>query len=174
MLIFILGMTLKINAQKRALLNENQTLKFLIELKNEVITENRKTIDYLTLKIDTLETVITSLVIVNNITATMYHPTVEQCDSDPNITADGSVINIPQASKHRWIAVSQDLLHFNGGPFRYGDDVVLISKIKGKSKILGKYSVRDTMNKKWKKKIDILETPGTDIYKLSNITMIKI
>ena len=45
-----------------------------------------------------------------NVTVTMYHPTRQQTDSTPNITADGTKINIWKASKYRYVAVSRDLL----------------------------------------------------------------
>ena len=53
----------------------------------------------------------------------MYHPVEAQCDDTPLNTADGSRIDPYCVSEWNWIAVSQDLLWFNGGPFRYGDSV---------------------------------------------------
>ena len=56
-----------------------------------------------------------------NVTVTTYNPTRQQCDSTPNITADGTRINIRKASEYRYVALSRDLLARWGGPFDYGD-----------------------------------------------------
>ena len=50
------------------------------------------------------------------VTVTMYNPTKGQCDSTPNITADGTRINPKKASSYRYIALSRDLLSRWGGP----------------------------------------------------------
>ena len=102
-----------------------------------------------------------------NVTVTMYHPTRQQTDSTPNITADGTKINIWKASKYRYVAVSRDLLSRWGGPLNYGDWIV----IEGAGKNSGVYQVRDTMNPKWVKRVDILKTPGTKQFKYDNITL---
>jgi hypothetical protein len=99
----------------------------------------------------------------------MYNPVLEQCDADPDITADGSKIDIPNASDHMWIAVSRDLLARNGGPFNFGDTVVLIA-----DENLGTFQVRDVMNSKWRRRIDILETEGTPPYRHNNVTIVKL
>ena len=104
-----------------------------------------------------------------NVTVTMYHPTRQQTDSTPNITADGSKINIWKASKYRYVAVSRDLLSRWGGPLNYGDWIV----IEGAGKDSGVYQVRDTMNPKWVKRVDILKTPGTRQFKYEDITLIR-
>jgi len=100
------------------------------------------------------------------VTATMYMPTKGQCDSDPLITACGKKINPKHASKHKWIAVSRDLLKI----FKYGD-VVQLSNAGDKD---GIYTITDTMNKRFKNKIDILETEGTKMYKLNNVIISKV
>ena len=102
-----------------------------------------------------------------NVTVTMYHPTRQQTDSTPDITADGTKINIWKASKYRYVAVSRDLLARWGGPLNYGDWIV----IEGAGKNSGVYQVRDTMNPKWVKRVDILKTPGTKQFKYTDITM---
>ena len=104
---------------------------------------------------------------ITNVTVTMYHPTKRQTDSTPNITADGTKINIWKASKYRYVAVSRDLLSRWGGPLNYGDWIV----IEGAGKNSGVYQVRDTMNPKWVKRVDILKTPGTKQFKYDNITL---
>ena len=103
-----------------------------------------------------------------HVTVTMYHPTRNQTDSTPNITADGTKINIWKASNYRYVAVSRDLLSRWGGPLNYGDWIV----IEGAGKNSGVYQVRDTMNPKWTKRVDVLKTPGTRQFKYTdNITL---
>ena len=101
------------------------------------------------------------------VSATMYYPVVGQCDDTPDITADQSKIpNIDSCSHLNWIAVSQDLLWFNGGPLRYGDTVYVVAGRK-----TGEYIVRDAMNKRFKFKIDFLESVGTELYSFDDVKM---
>ena len=102
-----------------------------------------------------------------HVTLTMYHPTKHQTDSTPDITADGTKINIWKASDYRYVAVARDLLQRWGGPLDYGDWIV----IEGAGKNSGVYQVRDTMNPKWTKRVDVLKTPGTKQFRYDNITM---
>ena len=102
-----------------------------------------------------------------DVTVTTYNPTRQQCDSTPNITADGTKINPKRATQYRYVALSRDLLSRWGGPFDYGDYIV----IEGTGKWDGVYQVRDTMNPKWVKRVDILTTNSR--FKYNNITMYK-
>ena len=102
-----------------------------------------------------------------NVTVTTYNPTRQQCDSTPNITADGTRINPKRATQYRYVALSRDLISRWGGPFDYGDYIV----IEGTDKWDGVYQVRDTMNPKWVKRVDILTTNSR--FKYNNITMYK-
>jgi len=102
-----------------------------------------------------------------DVTVTTYNPTRQQCDSTPNITADGTRINPRKATQYRYVALSRDLLSRWGGPFDYGDYIV----IEGTGKWDGVYQVRDTMNPKWVKRVDILTTNSR--FKYTNITMYK-
>ena len=86
------------------------------------------------------------------VTATMYRPTIHETDSSPNITADGTRINISKAGSYRYIAVSRDLLSRWGGPFNYGDYV----KIEGTLKHDGIWQIRDTMNPRFSNRVDFL------------------
>ena len=104
-----------------------------------------------------------------NVTVTMYHPTRQQTDSTPDITADGTKINIWKASKYRYVAVSRDLLSRWGGPLDYGDWVV----IEGTGKYDGVYQVRDTMNPKFTKRVDILRSRGARKFKYNQVTLTK-
>ena len=102
-----------------------------------------------------------------NVTVTTYNPTKQQCDDTPNITADGTKIKPWRATEYRYVALSRDLLSRWGGPFDYGDYIV----IEGTGKWDGVYQVRDTMNPKWVKRVDILTTNSR--FKYNNITMYK-
>ena len=103
------------------------------------------------------------------VTVTMYHPVPEQTDSTPNITADGTVFRIENASDYRYIAVAQNMLVRNGGFLDYGDWVVVDAGKKS-----GLYQVRDTMARRWTNRIDILETPGVIPYKYNNASLRKL
>lgn len=104
------------------------------------------------------------------VTATMYNPVTGQCDDDPLVTAGMFKINPERASEHKWIAVSRDLLKRWGGIFNYGDKVY----IKGAGHKDGIYTIVDTMNKRFKNKIDFLETQGTKLYKFDNVLLAKL
>jgi|TARA_Y100000385_G_C12930073_1_gene566366 hypothetical protein len=104
-----------------------------------------------------------------DVTVTMYHPIYPQTDKTPDITADGTRISIDNASEHRFVALSRNLLKRWGGPFEYGDFIFL----RGTNGKDGVYQVRDTMNRRYVNHIDILETPGTEPYKFDNATIIK-
>ena len=101
------------------------------------------------------------------VTVTTYNPTKEQCDDTPNITADGTRIKPWRATDYRYVALSRDLISRWGGPFDYGDYIV----IEGTGKWDGIYQVRDTMNPKWTNRVDILTTNSR--FKYENIVMYK-
>lgn len=104
------------------------------------------------------------------VTATMYYPVASQCDSDPLITAGMYKINPKKAGSHKWIAMSRDLLKRWGGDFKYGDRVL----IKGAGHKDGYYTVVDTMNKRFVKRIDFLENTGTPLYKFRGVKIYKV
>ncbi len=89
-----------------------------------------------------------------DVTVTTYNPTKRQTDSTPNQTADGTIIKPWLATNYRFVALSRDLIARWGGPFEYGDYVV----IEGTDGWDGVYQVRDTMAAKWVKRVDILTT----------------
>ena len=103
------------------------------------------------------------------ITVTMYHPVSRQTDDTPNITADGTVIRINNASEYKYVAVSQNMLIRAGGFLNFGDYIWLDAGKKS-----GVYQVRDVMNKRFVNRVDILETPGTRPYKYSKASMRRI
>ena len=89
----------------------------------------------------------------SKVTVTVYNPVIEQCDSTPLTTADNSEIDMRKLKqgKLKWVAVSRDLL--KNGKVKYGDRIRL--KCKDKS-LSGVYTVHDTMNPRWEKRVDIL------------------
>ena len=103
------------------------------------------------------------------VTVTMYEPVSYQTDSTPNILADGTRIRVHKASEYRFIAVSRNLLKRHGGWLDYGDFVLL----KGTNHKDGGYQVRDTMNKRFVNRIDILESPGVQPYMFSEAKIVK-
>ena len=104
-----------------------------------------------------------------HVTVTMYQPLRYQTDSTPNILADGTRIKTHEASNYKFIAVSRNLLKRFGGWLDFGDFVLL----KGTDVKDGVYQVRDTMNKRFVNRIDILESPGVKPYKFDDAKIIK-
>jgi len=104
------------------------------------------------------------------VTVTMYNATEAQCDKDPLVTAGNYKINPANASAHKYVALSRNLLKRWGGQFDYGDKV-RISNTNHKD---GIYTVDDTMNKRYKNRIDILESADTRWYRFENVTINKI
>ena len=104
-----------------------------------------------------------------DVTVTMYNPIPSQTDSTPNELADGTKINPNKASEYRYVALSRDLLARWGGPFKYGDYII----IEDIGKNSGIYQVRDTMNPKHTNRVDILKTSGSREFKYTNVIMYK-
>jgi len=164
-LIFI-GLTSSAILQKMQLKSKQNYIGILLQDNQRVLCESERTIDSLTLINDNVMNSIKQ-----KVTATMYYPVVEQCDDTPDITADQTKIpDIHDCTKLNWIAVSQDLLWFNGGPYRYGDKVIIMNA--GHKD--GIYTIRDAMNKRFRYKIDFLESVGSRNYKFRNVLMVKI
>ena len=101
---------------------------------------------------------------------TMYQPVYPQTDKTPDITADGTRIRIHKASEYKFVALSRNLLKRWGGPFDYGDFILL----KGAGHKDGVYQVRDTMNPKWVNVVDILESKDVEPYKFTNAHIFKL
>ena len=104
-----------------------------------------------------------------HVTVTMYQPVRYQTDSTPNIPADGTRIRTREASNYKFIAVSRNLLKRWGGWLDYGDFVLL----KGTDHKDGIYQVRDTMNKRFVNRIDILESIDVKPYKFTDAQIFK-
>jgi 3D (Asp-Asp-Asp) domain-containing protein len=102
------------------------------------------------------------------VTVTIYHPVPGQTDSTPNIVASGKKINIKKARYYRYIAVSRDLHVRWGGPLSFGEIVYL----EGAGDLSGYYIVEDTMNARFKNRVDILRSPGDPLAKFERATLV--
>ena len=101
---------------------------------------------------------------VIEVTATTYSPSVKETDSTPLVTASGFKINPKNPKRHRIIAVSRDLKK----KYKFGTKV----KVSGAGKYNGEYVVRDVMNKRYKKRIDILIGRKDKQTKLKNVKIL--
>jgi len=119
--------------------------------------------------------------------ATTYNAEINQCDSDPLTTADGSRIDLDKLANGelRWCALSRDLiwdeerqkLHdydttIFRGFFSFGDTLVVESI--SSPQINGKWVVRDCMGKRYKRSIDFLFDAKNNKPKLGLCTDVKI
>lgn len=87
------------------------------------------------------------------VTATCFNAVETQTDDTPLTTAFGFKIDVAHPFKHKYIAVSRDLLtHFSAG------DTVLVS---GTFVYDGIWIVADKMNKKYCNRIDFLVPLGS-------------
>jgi hypothetical protein len=88
-------------------------------------------------------------------TLTIYNPSSKQCDADPLVTASNQRINLAelQTGAIRWMALSRDMLKRWGGQLHYGDTIDLRA---GDESIDGIWIIQDTMNKRFKKRGDLL------------------
>ena len=102
-----------------------------------------------------------------DVTITMYNAVEGKTDSTPNQTADGTIIDPKRASEYRYVALSRDLIARWGGPFNYGDYVML----KGTDGYDGVYQVKDTMSPKFINRVDILRTDGSPWFKFDNAVL---
>jgi predicted SpoU family rRNA methylase len=102
---------------------------------------------------------------------TMYRPNIRETDSTPNITADGTRIRISKASDYKFVALSRNLLKRWGGPFDYGDFILIKGTTNGHKD--GVYNVRDTMNPKYVNYVDILESNNVKPYKYTDVYLYK-
>ena len=107
-----------------------------------------------------------------NVVASVYFPEAGQTDSTPYITADGSRINKRNPKKHRWLAVSRDLHTRWGGDLNFGDSLWVTGV---SDELDGLYIVRDVMNKRMRKQVDILVGRKDRIMGLwDNVTIAKL
>ena len=104
------------------------------------------------------------------VTATIYHAVRGQTDKTPHITADGTRIDTRNAGKYRYVALSRNLLARWGGPFEYGD-YIIVEGCNGKYD--GIWQVKDTMNERFHNRIDFLQSKGTKLNKFDNVVIYK-
>jgi 3D (Asp-Asp-Asp) domain-containing protein len=100
------------------------------------------------------------------VTVTTYTPSVEECDSTPHITASGFKIDTLNPKRHKIIAVSRDLKR----KWKFGTKI----RITGIGKYSGTYIVKDVMNKRYRKRIDILLGKQNKQFKFTRIKIYKI
>ena len=82
--------------------------------------------------------------------ATFYNPVQSQCDGNPLITGSGYRINLSKLKKGdiKVVAVSRDLLKI----YPYGSTIYVHQPVH----LRGTYRVEDTMNSRFRKRIDFL------------------
>lgn len=97
---------------------------------------------------------------------TMYTIDPKQTDSTPLETASGFMLDSINPKKHRVIAVSHDLKK----EMKWGQKV----RVSGIGKWDGIYVVRDLMNKRFKKRIDILINPGEKDFTFTKAKLYKL
>lgn len=99
---------------------------------------------------------------------TVYNATRAQCDSRPDILADGTHINIAKAGSYRYCALSRNLLTRWGGKISYGDTI----RVMGAEHLSGDWIVRDTMNDRFTNRIDLLVDKTTKWFSGSGQIMV--
>ncbi len=94
-----------------------------------------------------------------HVTITTYNAVRSQCDRSPLITADGTKIDNRKvkSGKQRIVAISRDLL--------YAIPLGSLIYVEGH----GYYEVRDTMNSRFKHRIDILQHSSKKNFKKDKI-----
>lgn len=101
-------------------------------------------------------------IVLDTVTATVYNAVPEQTNSDPSHTATMFKLDLSNPEKHRIIAVSRDLEE----NFPMGSTVI----IEGTDRD-GEYHVQDRMNKRYKKRIDLLLNEDTRLGLWENVTI---
>lgn len=108
-----------------------------------------------------------NVLLIHNITATVYNAVPSQCDEDYLHTADGSFIDKDDIENLNWIAISRDLEEKG---IVMGDVVEIIHEDED---ICGIYEVHDRMNSRWTNKIDFLVPDHIKLGKWENVTIKK-
>lgn len=96
---------------------------------------------------------------ITHVTITTYNAVRSQCDRSPLITADGTKIDHRKvkSGEQRIVAISRDLL--------YAIPLGSVIYVEGH----GYYEVRDTMNSRFKHRIDILQHSSKKNFKKDKI-----
>lgn len=100
------------------------------------------------------------------VTLTIYSPNSGQTDKTPHLTASGFKIDSNNPGKHKIIAISRDLKK----KWKFNTRV----KILNAGRYNGIYIVKDLMNKRHRKRIDILVSKNRKPIKLTGIKVVKI
>lgn len=100
------------------------------------------------------------------VTMTTYTVSRSQTDSNPFETASGYILDKKNPAKHKVIAISRDLK----SKFGFSDSV----RLSNAGPYDGIYVVEDVMNKRFRKKIDILINPKDSGTKLYNVKIQKL
>ena len=150
----------------------------IIDYKKYTISKNNQLLSkYFPLikEINKEKKIVTYEIIYMGITGTIYNPEKNQTDNTPYVTADNSFINPKKIKKIRWVALSRDLINYQGtilqfnGKINYGDTIYVESQKNknGKSKhpeIEGWWVVHDTMHGRFKNSIDFLQPKRGGIF----------
>jgi 3D (Asp-Asp-Asp) domain-containing protein len=96
------------------------------------------------------------------VTLTTYSASIAETDSTPNITASGFRIDDENAADHRIVAISRDLKR-NG--WKFNKKV----RVSNAGKYNGVYTIRDLMNSRHRKRVDILINKDGKHTKMRNI-----
>lgn len=99
-----------------------------------------------------------TFIIIVNALVTSYSPVPSQGWGDGTITSDGSKIH--KGANLNWCAVSHDILNEYG--FNYGDTVLFNGS---------KYIIKDKMNIRFKKSVDILINDNNSKHFKTNTTI---
>jgi hypothetical protein len=134
----------------------------------QVVEEPYHTVED-TLVIDERPSWVYPLIIGHSVTVTVYHAVEAQCDDSPDVLADGTRIDVTKAGSYRYCALSRNLLERWNGPYAYGDTIFL----EGAGKFSGPWVVKDTMNKRFIDRMDLLVDVGTKSYKFDVATIRK-
>ena len=96
---------------------------------------------------------------ITHVTITTYNAVRSQCDRSPLITADGTKIDHRKvkSGEQKIVAISRDLL--------YAIPLGSVIYVEG----YGRYEVRDTMNSRFKHRIDILQHSSKKNFKKDKI-----
>lgn len=106
----------------------------------------------------------------HKVTVTIYNAVRGQTDSTPHILASGRHMNLNKIHEYRYAALSRDLLARWGGPFNYGD----VIEITGAGNLDGFWVVQDSMNKRFKNRVDLLLPVGSPLQKHKDVTLSRV
>ena len=106
----------------------------------------------------------------NDVEATVYHATSEQCNNDIKNTACMFQLNLDDPESHKIIAMERTMMKQYG--LKFGDLV----KVEGAGSRDGVYQIQDVMNKRFagKHKIDFLINLDSNIGKWNNVKIYKL